>query len=137
MAALWAHDVAHDAGVRNFRALKHLADCMEYFSTKLYGLGPLLVWLQKCLRVQALNKILEHVGYPEASQFTEKLVGKVNGYKGKYKGTARNHFLLYLVACCGNLCVFEQHTLPSAKDKHCILQTIRSSFRCNRVTHSM
>jgi hypothetical protein len=36
--------------------------------------------------MQALNKILDHMGFPEARRFTERLIGKVRGFTGKYTG---------------------------------------------------
>lgn len=36
--------------------------------------------------MQALNKILKHVGYADAEPFTEELVGEIEGFKGKYTG---------------------------------------------------
>jgi hypothetical protein len=36
--------------------------------------------------MQVLNKILVHMGFPHARNFTENLIGKVNGFSGKYTG---------------------------------------------------
>ena len=38
--------------------------------------------------MQALNRILAHVGHPDAKPFTEKVIGKIHGYRGKYTGAA-------------------------------------------------
>ena len=36
--------------------------------------------------VQALNKVLAHVGHPGARKFTKGVIGKINGFKGRYSG---------------------------------------------------